>query len=75
MMAKIIKEKSQVLHRSIYQALTQDEWDQEECKAICSSLMELLYQRFGPHAVVGNIADLGTESMPQYYHMIMNHIM
>ena len=36
MMAKVIKENGQVLLGSTYQALTQDEWEQEECKIKCS---------------------------------------
>ena len=28
--------------------------------------MELLHQRLGPHARVGDLADLGTEDMLQY---------
>ena len=31
--AKIIKEDGQVLYRSVYRALVQEEWGQEECKA------------------------------------------
>ena len=31
--AKIIKENGQVLYRSVYRALVQEEWGQEECKA------------------------------------------
>ena len=33
LMAKIIEKDAQVLHRSPYQALTQEEWEREECKA------------------------------------------
>ena len=32
LIAKIIKENGKVVHRSTYQALTQKEWKQEECK-------------------------------------------
>ena len=31
MMAKIMKENGHVLHRSTYQAITQEEWEHEEC--------------------------------------------
>ena len=61
MMAKIIKENGQIFHMAMYQALTQDKWEQEECKAEHSSLMELLHQRLGPHAMVGDLADLTAE--------------
>ena len=37
MIAKIVKENGQVLHRSTYQAQSQDEWEWEECKAEHSS--------------------------------------
>ena len=50
LMAKIIKESCQVLHWSTYQALTEDEWEWEEYKQECSSFMESLHQRLGPHA-------------------------
>ena len=48
LMEKIMKENGQVLHRSTYWALTQEEWEREECKAECSSFMESLHQRLGP---------------------------
>ena len=31
--AKIIEENGRVPYRSTYQALTQDEWEQDKCKA------------------------------------------
>ena len=65
-MAKIIKENGQVLHRSMHHALTQEEWEQEECKAEHSSFMESLHQRFGPCAVVRDLVELGAEDTPQY---------
>ena len=46
--AKIIEENGQVLHRSMYPALTKEEWELEECKIECSSFMESLHQRLGP---------------------------
>ena len=49
LMAKIIKEKGPVLHKSMHQALTQDEWEQEKCKAECSLFMESLHWKLGPH--------------------------
>ena len=33
LMAKIIKENGEVFYWSIYGALTQEDWKQEECKA------------------------------------------
>ena len=39
LMAKIIRENSQVPCRSTYQALTQEEWEQEECKVKHSLFM------------------------------------
>ena len=65
-MAKIIKEKGQVLHRSTYQALTQDEWEQDECKNKCSLFMESLHQTMDPHTSLRDLANLGVEETPQY---------
>ena len=56
----ILEENGQVLHRSTYQALTQDKWNKNECKVI-----EL--------AMVGDLAHLGMEKMPQYEPHGMNH--
>ena len=33
LMVKMIKENGRVLHRSMYQTPTQEEWEWEECKA------------------------------------------
>ena len=41
--AKIIEEVGQVLHWSLHQALTQEEWEQEECKNEHSLFMESLH--------------------------------
>ena len=60
-MAKIIKENGQVLHRSMYQALSQGEWEQQECKNEQSSFMESLHQAKGPHARLRDLVDLGVE--------------
>ena len=65
-MAKIIIKNSQFLHRSTYQAPTQKKWEWEECKAKCSSFMESLFQRLGPHAMVRDLAKLGVEDTLQY---------
>ena len=58
MMAKIIKQNSQVFHRSMYQALTQEEYEWEECTAKHSLFIESLYHRLGPCAMVGDLIDL-----------------
>ena len=67
----------QVLHRSTYQALTQDEWEWEECKQEHSFFMEYLHQRLGPHALVGDLAEMGIEDMLQYdqYHKMKRHFL
>ena len=65
-MAKIIKENGQVLYRSIYQALTQDKWEQAQCKAEFSLFMEFLHQRLCPCAMVRDLIELGVEDTPQY---------
>ena len=66
MMEKIIKEKNQVLCRSMYQALTQDRWVQEECKAEGSLIMEFLHQRLCPCTMVHDLVELGAEDKPEY---------
>ena len=52
--------------RSTYQVLTQDERKHEKYKEEHCLLMQLLHQRLGPHTIVGDLADLGKEDMPQY---------
>ena len=42
LMTKIIKENDQVLHRFMYQTLTQEIWEWEECKAEHSLFMGCL---------------------------------
>ena len=66
LVAKIIKENSQVLHRSVFQSLTQEEWEEEECKNEHNSFMESLNQMLGPHAVLRDLVKLGVEETPQY---------
>ena len=61
-MTQNIKENGQILCRPMYQAITQDEWEWEECKEKLSLFMELLHQRLGLHDLV----KLGAENMPQY---------
>ena len=65
-MAKIIKYNSQVLHRLTHQGLIQEEWEQEECKAECSSFMESLHQRLGPHSMVDDQKELSSKDVLQY---------
>ena len=60
---KNIKEDGQVLHRSTYQALTQDEWEWEECTNEHSLFMESLHQALSPHA---RSSDLVVNETPQY---------
>ena len=66
LMAEIIKENGQVIHRSTYQAQTQDEWEWEEWKTECSLFTESLHQRLDPHAEVRDLVKLGVEDTPQY---------
>ena len=73
MATKIIKENCHDLHRSMYQALTQDKWELEECKQEHSLFMESLHQRLGPLAIVGDLAKLITEDMPQYDPLCWKH--
>ena len=65
LMVKIITEIDHVLHRSAYQALTQEEWEYEECKNECSSFMESLNQVMGPQMRLRDFVDLGVEETPQ----------
>ena len=65
--AKMIKENGQVLCRSTYQDLSQEEWEQEKCNIKCSSFMELLHKRLGPHTMVGDLVKLSAEDALQYY--------
>ena len=65
MVEKIVKETGKVLKRSTYKELPR--MKENEKSTIESSLfMESLHQRFGTHAAVGNLADLGTEDTLQY---------
>ena len=66
MMPKILKENGQVMHKSTYQSLTQDELELEECNEEWSLFMESLYQRLVPCAVAGDLANLGAEDILQY---------
>ena len=65
-MEMINTENRQVLHRSTYQALIQEEWKQEECNAKHSSFMVSLHQKLGPHAELRDLVELGVEDTPQY---------
>jgi hypothetical protein len=66
LMAKIIKENGQVLHGSIYQALSPDENKQEQCKNKLSLFMESLHQELGPYVRLSNLVELGVKQTPQY---------
>ena len=66
LMAKIIKENSQVLHRSTYQALAQEECEWDKCKAEHSLFMELPQKKLGPHAMVRDLVEVGVEDALQY---------
>ena len=48
------------------QALTQNEWEWEECKKKCSLFMESLCQRLGPFTMMDDLVELGAEDTPQY---------
>ena len=63
-MVKIITEIDHVLHRSAYQALTQEEWEWEDCKNECSSFMESLNQVMVPQMRLRDFVDLGVEETP-----------
>ena len=65
-MAKIIKVSGQFLNGFMYQALNQEEWEQEEYKAEHSLFMESLHQRLGPHAMVRDLVELDVEDVSQY---------
>ena len=71
-MAKIIKENNQVLPRSSYQALIQDEWEQKECKNECSLFMESLHKVMGHCAMSRDLVDLGVEKNPSSIHRRTN---
>ena len=66
LMAKIMKENVQVLQRSIYLALSQEEWEWEECKAKHISFMASLHQKLGPCTELRDLVDLGVEDTPQH---------
>ena len=66
LMAKIIKENGQILHRFMYQALTQEEWEWEEYKTEHTLFMESLHWRLGTHATVSDLIKLGVEDTLQY---------
>ena len=66
-MAKIIKKKNgQVLHRLMYLALAQEEWEWEECRAELSLFLESHHQRLGPCAMVGDLVELVAEDTLHY---------
>ena len=66
MSAKLIKENGQVIHRCMYQALTQDEWDRKELKDESSMFMESLHQSLSLQATVDDLVELDAEDVPQY---------
>ena len=66
MMAKIMKENSQVLQRSTYGALTKNEWEREECKNERSSFMEFLCQVMGLHMRLRDFIDPSVKETPHY---------
>ena len=65
LVAKIIKENSQVFYKSPYKALTQEEWEQGECKNECSLFMESLHQMMGPNTKLRDLVHLGVEETLQ----------
>ena len=64
--AKIIKKNCPVLHRSTYWELTQDEWEQEECKNERSLFMVSLHKVMCHHMMLRDLVDLGVEETLQY---------
>ena len=63
---KVIKNNGQVVHRSTYHALTQDEWELEECKNECSLFMESLHQALCYCMRLSDFVDLDMGETPQY---------
>ena len=68
-----MKENGQVIHRSMYQALTQNEWESKEYNQGCRRFMELLNQRLCPAAMVEELAELGVKDM-LLYNLIENKL-
>ena len=66
LMTKIIKENGWVFHRCMYQALTQEKWKQEECKAKHSSFMASLHLKLGPLTELRDLVDVVVEDTLQY---------
>ena len=75
LMAKITEENGHVLHRSLYQVLTQEEWKWEECNAECSSFMASLHQKLGPCNELRDLVELGVEDTHNIFHMRTSHRM
>ena len=64
LMAKIIKQNGQVLRKSMYQALTQDEWEWQECKNECSLFMKSLHQALVSCRRLSDFVNLGVGETP-----------
>ena len=47
-MAKIVIIKDEILYRSTYTALSQEEWDRIKSEEDCRMFMQLVCQRLGP---------------------------
>ena len=62
LMAKFIKKVGQVFHRSTYKAPTQEEWEQEECKAEHSLFMD----PFTRGLALMLLCKTGTKDTPKY---------
>ena len=70
-----MKENGQVLHRSTYQALNQQDWEQEECKAKHNSFIASLHQKLGPCSELRDLVEVGAEDTPQFDPYEENHKM
>ena len=61
-----MSKNGEILHRSMHQALTQNEWINEESKVEHRPFIKSAYQKLGPQALIEDFKDLGTGNMLQY---------
>ena len=62
--AKILKSNGEVVHRSTYRALNQEEIESAEEQAVRKSFDEQIEARLGPSATVKDFDDMGAEETP-----------
>ena len=67
MMKKFLQEKGQVLHRFTYENLVKEKWEREEHKNKGILIMESIYQKLHPQAIVDDLVELSTDGTLQYY--------